>query len=167
MPEGHSSPAAPSEHRAVRRRIERLYRPLVVIDRAEDVIHYIVALLLLVIAVIALYRTIDHLIVNRDDFAVQVTSGINDLLFVVIVLELLRTVVAHLATGGFQAKSFLLVGIIAAVRHIVDVGARLTLYAGQASTDEFYRSQIELGVGAGVVLALSLGLLLISKTGVE
>jgi uncharacterized membrane protein (DUF373 family) len=158
--------AVPGDPRIERRRIERLYRPLVVIDRLEDVIHYVVAVLLLVIAVIALYRTIDHLILNRDVFEVQVTSGINDLLFVVIVLELLRTVVAHLATGGFQAKSFLVVGIIAAVRHIVDVGARLTLFSSQTGP-EFYRSQVELAVGAGVVLALALGLLLISRSGVE
>jgi uncharacterized membrane protein (DUF373 family) len=166
MAEGQPSLAAPSDHRAIRQRIERLYRPLVVIDRLEDVIHYVVAVLLLGIAVIALYRTVDHLVVNRHDFAVQVTSGINDLLFVVIVLELLRTVIAHLAEGGFQAKSFLVVGIIAAVRHIVDVGARLTLLSSQAGP-AFYRSQVELAVGAGVVLALALGLLLISKSGVE
>jgi uncharacterized membrane protein (DUF373 family) len=159
-------PVTVDEARAERRRIERLYRPLVAIDRVEDLIHYVVAVLLLTIAVIGLYRTIDHLIVNRHDFAVQMTSGINDLLFVVIVLELLRTVIAHLAEGGFQARSFLVVGIIAAVRHIIDVGARLTLVSGE-SGPEFYRSQVELAVGAGVVLALALGLLLISKSGIE
>ena len=150
----------------MRQRIEQLYRPLVVIDRLEDVIHYVVAVLLLGIAVIALYWTVDHLIVNRHDFAVQVTNGINDVLFVVIVLELLHAVIAHLAEGGFQAKSFLVVGIIAAVRHIIDVGARLTLFSSQGGS-EFYRTQVELGVGAGVVLALALGLLLISRSGVE
>ena len=93
----------------------------------------------------------------------QVTSGINDVLFVVIVLELLRTVVAHLETEDFQLRSF---GIISAVRHILGVGARLTLEAGITDT-QFNRAQIELGVSAVVVLALAVSFILISRAGVE
>jgi len=97
---------------------------------------------------------------------VQVTSGINDVLFVVIVLELLRTVVAHLETEDFQLRSFLIIGIISAVRHILGVGARLTLEAGITDT-QFNRAQIELGVSAAVVLALAVSFILISRAGVE
>lgn len=150
-----------------RRRLERAHRPLVLIDRVDDFFHYLVAVLLLVIAGIVLVRTVERLIENRDDFAVQVTSGINDLLFVVIVMELLRTVVAHLETSDFQLTSFLIIGIVAAVRHIVGVGARLTLYADETTEAEFDRAQIELAVSAGVVLALALGLFLISRSNVE
>ena len=94
------------------------------------------------------------------------TSGINDVLFVVIVLELLRTVVAHLETEDFQLRSFLIIGIISAVRHILGVGARLTLEAGITDT-QFNRAQIELGVSAAVVLALAVSFILISRAGVE
>ena len=94
------------------------------------------------------------------------TSGINDVLFVVIVLELLRTVVAHLETEDFQLRSFLIIGIISAVRHILGVGARLTLEAGITDT-QFNRAQIELGVSAVVVLALAVSFILISRAGVE
>jgi len=145
-----------------RRRLERSHRPLVLIDRLEDVAHYVVALTLLAIATIVLYRGVVHLVENRHHFAVQVTQGINDVLFVVIVLELLRTVVAHLATNDFQLKSFLIVGIISAVRHILSVGARITL-SGTATHTDFVHAQVELGVGAGVVLALALSFLLVSR----
>ena len=94
------------------------------------------------------------------------TSGINDVLFVVIVLELLRTVVAHLETEDFQLRSFLIIGIISAVRHILGVGARLTLEAGITDT-QFNRAQIDLGVSAVVVLALAVSFILISRAGVE
>jgi uncharacterized membrane protein (DUF373 family) len=141
-------------------------RPIVVIDRVEAVVHYAVALLLLAIAMIVLYRTAVHLVENRHNFAVQVTSGINDVLFVVIVMELLRTIVAHLQTHDFQLRSFLIVGIVSAVRHILGVGARLTLTTETSNTD-FYRAQIELGVGAAVVLALALSFVLISRAGVD
>jgi uncharacterized membrane protein (DUF373 family) len=156
---------AEEEPSSSRLRLEVAHRPLVVIDRAEEVAHYIVAALLLVIAAIVLYQTGHHLVASRNHFADQVTNGINDLLFVVIVLELLRTVVAHLATDDFQLNSFLIVGIISAVRHILGVGARLTLGEGSTHT-AFIRSQIELGVGAGVVLALAIGFLLINRAGV-
>jgi uncharacterized membrane protein (DUF373 family) len=149
-----------------RRRLERSHKPLVVIDRIEDLAHYVVALMLLAIAAIVLYQSVAHLIDNRHQFAVQVTEGINDVLFVVIVLELLRTVIAHLETNDFQLKSFLIVGIISAVRHILGVGARITL-TGTPTHEAFVRAQVELGVGAAVVLGLAVSFLLISRTGVE
>jgi uncharacterized membrane protein (DUF373 family) len=149
-----------------RRRLERTHRPLVIIDRLEEVAHYLVALMLLAITGIVLYRSGVHLIENRHHFAVQVTQGINDVLFVVIVLELLRTVVAHLETNDFQLKSFLIVGIISAVRHILGVGARITL-TGTPTHEAFVRAQVELGVGAAVVLALAVSFLLINRAGVE
>jgi uncharacterized membrane protein (DUF373 family) len=149
-----------------RRRLERAHRPLVLIDMVETLAHYLIAVMLLVIAAVVLYRTGVHLVTNRHHFAVQVTDGINDVLFVVIVLELLRTVVAHLETEDFQLKSFLIIGIISAVRHILGVGARLTLGTGITDT-EFNRSQIELGVSAAVVLALAVSFILISRAGVE
>jgi uncharacterized membrane protein (DUF373 family) len=148
--------------RSTRRLLERTHRPLVVIDRLEALAHYLIAVVLLVVAAVVLYRTGVHLVVNRHNFAVQVTTGINDVLFVVIVLELLRTVVAHLETDDFQLNSFLIIGIISAVRHILGVGARLTL-TGEKTETQFNHAQIELGVSAAVVLALALSFLLISR----
>jgi uncharacterized membrane protein (DUF373 family) len=145
-----------------RRRLEGLHRPLVVIDRLEELAHYLITLVLLVIAGVVLYRTAVHLVINRHNFAVQVTTGINDVLFVVIVLELLRTVVGHLTTDDFQLNSFLIIGIISAVRHILGVGARLTL-TGEKTQTQFTHAQVELGVSAGVVLALAVSFLLISR----
>jgi uncharacterized membrane protein (DUF373 family) len=149
-----------------RARLERRHRPLLIVDRIDDLAHYVVAAMLLIIAGIVLYQGGTHLVENRHHFAVQVTQGINDVLFVVIVLELLRTVVAHLETNDFQLRSFLIVGIVSAVRHILGVGARITL-SGTTTHTEFLRAQIELGVGAGVVLALAVSFLLITRAGVD
>jgi uncharacterized membrane protein (DUF373 family) len=150
------------EEPPTRRALERAHRPLVVLDALEDVVHYVVATLLLAIAGILLYRTVEHLIDSRDQFALQVINGINDLLLVIILMELLRTVVGHLETRDFQLRPFLIVGIITAVRHILGVGARLTL-AGEVTDGQFRRDQIELGVSAGVVLALAVSYFLASR----
>jgi len=154
------SPAAKARQQREARR-----RPLAVIDRLDDLAHYVVAALLLVIAAIVLYRTADHLILSRHDFVTQVTNGINDVLFVVIVMELLRTVVGHIESSEFQLRPFLIIGIISTVRRILSVGIQLSLVGGGTET-AFRRSQIELGVEAVVVLTLVVGLVLVSRPGV-
>lgn len=52
---------------------------------------------------------------------------LNDLLLVVILLELFRTIVNFLKTGEISLEPFLHVGIIAAVRKILTVGAEMAL----------------------------------------
>jgi uncharacterized membrane protein (DUF373 family) len=156
----------PQHVKPYRRLLEQSHKTLVVIDLIEDVMHYVIASLLLVVAGVVLYDTGTTLLANRDNLGLLATDAINDLLFVVIVLELLRTVVAHLESDDFQLRPFIIIGIIVAVRHILAVDARLTLI--QKTTDvQFRRSMIELGVSAGVVLALALGLLLVNRTGTE
>jgi uncharacterized membrane protein (DUF373 family) len=80
-------------------------------------------------------------------------QAINDILFIIIILEILRTVVARYTDGVFQLQNFLIIGVIAAVRHILTVGASMTLASGK-SQEEFNRAVIELGISSGIVVAL-------------
>jgi uncharacterized membrane protein (DUF373 family) len=148
---------------AGRARAERVLRPL---SWAEDVVHYVVALLLVAIAVVVLYRTVNDFSTSAHLFPSGVTDAINGVLFVIIVMEILRTVLAHFEGGGFQLKPFLVIGIISAVRHILTVGAQLSL-AGPGTTTHLHNSLLELGVNAGVVLALVIALVLIRRTETE
>jgi hypothetical protein len=68
----------------------------------------------------------------------------------------------HGRSRDFQLQPFLIIGIISAVRHLLSVGAHLTLGTSQGH-DAFNRSQIELGVSTGVVVALALALVLIRR----
>jgi hypothetical protein len=52
------------------------------------------------------------------------------------------------------------------VRHILGVGARITL-SGTTTHTAFVHAQIELGVGAGVVLALAVSFLLVTRAGAD
>jgi len=127
---------------------------------AEDGIHFVVGALLLVLAGVELVRTVVNLVQTHEAAALRTTDAINGVLFVIIVLELFKTVLAHFETSEFQLKPFLIIGMISAVRHILTIGARLTL-VGEGTVEAFRRSQIELGVNSGVVLALAIGLLLV------
>jgi uncharacterized membrane protein (DUF373 family) len=147
-----------NEPGGARRRHARL--ALLVVGEAEDLIHYLIAGLLLAIAGYVVYRTAVDLVQNGNPFSERVTAAVNDVLFVIIVLELLRTVVAHFETDELQLQPFLIIGIISAVRHILTIGARLTL-VGESSGAAFEHSQVELGVEAGVVLALTVALLML------
>jgi uncharacterized membrane protein (DUF373 family) len=133
-----------------------------VIDHLEDLVHYLIAVVLIGVAGYVLYTTAVDLFESGVTFATRVTSAINDVLFVIILLELLRTVLAHFDSAELQLEPFLIIGIISAVRHILTIGARLTL-VGEGTDTAFAHSQIELGVEAGVVLALALGLVLVSR----
>jgi uncharacterized membrane protein (DUF373 family) len=91
---------------------------------------------------------------------VTITRAVNGVLFIVVVLELVRTIVARLEGGGFQLQPFLVIGIISATRDILTVGADLSLVGEQVP---LARTMTELGVNAGVVLALSVALVLVRR----
>ena len=129
----------------------------------EDWIYVGVAVVLIGIAVVLLVRTITDTLTTHLDFAVAVTTAVNGVLFVVIVLEIFRTVLAHLQGGGFQLQPFLVIGIISSVRHILLIGAQSLQSTART---EFDHSQIELAVNAGVALVLVIALVLARRANI-
>ena len=123
------------------------------VERIEEVFHILLGLCLLIIAVVALYFTVRRALETQPFFPTGMIQAINDILFIVIILEILRTIVARYTDGVFQLQNFLIIGVIAAVRHILTVGASMTLAADMTQV-EFERSVIELGVSSGIVVAL-------------
>ncbi|GAC1343701.1 MAG: hypothetical protein NVSMB29_16670 [Candidatus Dormibacteria bacterium] len=138
--------------------------PLRAVGYLEDAVHYIVIVLLFVVAGIVLYRTGEAVFHSDQPFPGNVTSVINGALFVIIVMEVLRTVVAHFEKTGFQLQPFLIIGIISATREILSVGARLSLQ-GEGSKSALRSSLLELGVNSGVVLGLAIALVLVRRVG--
>ena len=106
------------------RRVDPGYRPAVTStagpapDSApdQDAVHYLVTLLLFGVAAVVLYRTGRALFDSQLPFPENVTTVVNGALFVVIVMEVLRTVVAHFEHTGFQLQPFLIIGIVIAAR---------------------------------------------------
>jgi uncharacterized membrane protein (DUF373 family) len=127
----------------------------------EDFIYLAVAVVLVAIASVLLYHTVSDALTTSAVFSDRVTAAVNGVLFVVIVLELFRTVVAHLQGGGFQLRPFLIIGIISAVRHILLVGARSL---SSESDKAFNHTQIELAVNGGVALVLVIALVLLMRS---
>jgi uncharacterized membrane protein (DUF373 family) len=154
-----TTPTVPPASARARRETPRWLT--VALTGVEDLVYLGVGLVLIGIAAAALYNTVTSLIESHDTFATAVTAAVNGVLFVVIVLEIFRTVVAHLEGGGFQLRPFLIIGIISAVRHVLLVGAQSLSNRSTA----FNHAQIELGVNAGVALVLVVALVLLHNSG--
>jgi uncharacterized membrane protein (DUF373 family) len=123
------------------------------VERVEELFHVILGVFLLGIAVAALVFSVTRVFETSPFFPTGMIQAINDILFIIIILEILRTVVARYTDGVFQLQNFLIIGVIAAVRHILTVGASMTLASGK-SQDDFDRAVIELGISTGIVVAL-------------
>ena len=132
---------------------EKSILPANLVDTVEDVFHAILAIALLVIGVGAFFFSIKRLIDTAPFFPNGMIQGVNDILFIVIILEILRTVISRFTDGVYQLDKFLIIGVIAAVRHILTVGASLTLESGKSDT-AFERSIYEMGLNALIVVAL-------------
>ena len=133
--------------------VETSIIPIKDVDFVEDIFHAILALSLFIIGIGAFFYSIKRLIETAPFFPNGMTQGVNDILFIVIILEILRTVISRFTDGVYQLDKFLIIGVIAAVRHILTVGASLTLTA-EKSDEAFRRALYELGLNALVVIAL-------------
>lgn len=125
----------------------------------EDFFHVILAALLVIIAVGALGVTVWRVVTTQPFFPTGMIQAINDILFIVIILEIVRTIIARFTDGVFQLQNFLVIGVIAAVRHILTVGASLTLEPDKPQQD-FERGLLELGVNTLIVLGLVIAIYL-------
>jgi uncharacterized membrane protein (DUF373 family) len=108
---------------------------------------------LLGIGIGAFFFSIKRILETAPFFPNGMIQGVNDILFIVIILEILRTVISRFTDGVYQLDKFLIIGVIAAVRHILTVGASLTLVSGK-SDEAFERALLEMGLNALIVIAL-------------
>jgi uncharacterized membrane protein (DUF373 family) len=131
--------------------------PTKVLDAVEDVFHVVLTALLFLVALGAVIFTVVRLFETTPFYPNGMLQAINDILFVVIILEIARTVIARFNSGFYQLSRFLVIGVIASVRHILSVGSSLTLSIGK-TPEAFERGIIELLVNGGIVVALVLAI---------
>ena len=129
----------------------------------EDIFHVVLGVFLFGIAVAALIFSVIRVFTTWPFFPDGMIQAINDILFIIIILEILRTVIARYTDGVFQLQNFLIIGIIAAVRHILTVGASMTLGA-EKPRESFDRAVIELGISSAIVVALVFAIFLSKAT---
>ena len=95
-----------------------------------------------------------------NGFLAAALGLIHDLLLVLIVMELMRTIITYVKVHTILLEPFLHIGIIAAIRRILTAGAQLT---AQASDVVFDRYLWDTGINALVIVALGIAVFLFSK----
>lgn len=126
---------------------------------ADDFIHIAVALFLLAAAVIILGRTVFYF---QDISIPSMLSVINDVLFVLIIMEILWTVIRFLGRQSFSIGSFLIIGIIASIRRMLMVEAQMSM-GGEMVHEKFYDYMMEMGLSTAIVFTLVVAYYLVSK----
>ena len=76
--------------------------PLTFIDKLEDIVHGFLGIVLFIISVLAAGYTLKRLLETHPFFPLGMIQAINDILFVVIILEIMRTVIVRFTDGIFQ-----------------------------------------------------------------
>jgi len=87
---------------------------------------------------------------------------LNDLLLVIILLELFRTVIRFLQTEVLDLEPYLAVGIIACTRRVLTASAELSHLPAMSET-QFYQYLMDVGLNVMVIMVLVLGVFLIRK----
>jgi hypothetical protein len=142
----------------------RRYRSDSVIAISIVVVEYGIVISLLFVSAIVLVRTVANFVDTTAVFPQSIIPAVDGILVVIILLDIVHTVFRHLRDAAFPVRPFLVIGILAGVRAILSASAHLTLTTN-LSTHDFNQTLIELGVGVGLVLALLIGLLILSHAG--
>ena len=124
---------------------------------ADDAVHVIVAAFLVVAAFIMFYYAAK----NLTDISVAATlMVVNDVLFVLIIAELLWTIIRYLRREKFSLSPFLFMGIISSLRRMLYIDAQMSMGTGERTFDE---NIMELGIHVGIIFVLVVAYYLIRK----
>ena len=161
-----TSPESPTAHDGgLRPRHTRYSAVLEFMESFEHLIYIAVGVVFLVAAIAMLIHSVTDFVnlIQRDDVPNAVVTTVNDLLLVIIIMEVLRTVLSYLKTPRISLRPFLIVAAISATRQILSIGAHMSV-AGEAITPErFTQLMTDMIVNAGVILLIAFALFLTSR----
>jgi uncharacterized membrane protein (DUF373 family) len=139
---------------------------LPLLEQADAVVYILVGLIFLLAAFGMLGYTVISFPANlaRDGFPLAIITAVNDLLLIMIIMEVLRTVHSYLDEGASSLQPFLFIAAISATRRILAVGAQMSVTAREhLSAEQFQQAMVDLGVNAGAILAIAVALYLLNR----
>ena len=142
------------------------------LEHSDAIIHAVIGISFLLAALLALvysFWDVGTIMIERTAsepdslslVAIGIIKFFSDLLLVLIIMEVLRTVIHYLKDYTTSLRPFLFIGIISATRGILSIGARLAVE--KMDNPAFTRAMIELGVNALVILVLGITVRLLGK----
>jgi len=128
-----------------------------------DVWGYVTAGLSLLILGMLIFAQSWYTFFNAASHSGLLPAGLrllNDLLLVIILLELYRTVIRFLQTGILALEPYLAVGVIACTRRILTAGAELS-HLPEITPDLFTRYMMDVGLNVAVIMVLVAGVFMV------
>jgi uncharacterized membrane protein (DUF373 family) len=101
--------------------------------------------------------------VRETGFGLAVVSLINNLLLVMIIMEVLRTVLSYLQERGSSLQPFLFIAAISATRRILAIGAQMSVAGESLAPVRFQQAMVDLAANAGAILAIAAALYLLRR----
>jgi uncharacterized membrane protein (DUF373 family) len=149
----------------VTRPISRLYAWMERLDRWGYVTVGL-SLLLISIAMFA-HAWMDFLRASQDgSFLLHAITLVNNLLLVIILLELFRTIVRFLETDILRIEPYLAVGIIACVRRILTASAELGDL--RSVTADFFANYLkDVALNTGIIMFLIVGVYILRSRPIQ
>ena len=146
-------------------RLERRVLPL--LESGDALIYGLVAVVFLIAAFGMLGYSVVSFPANlgREGFPLAIIDLVNDLLLVMIIMEVLRTVLSYLQERGTSLRPFLFIAAISATRRILAIGAQMSVVGDNIAPDRFQRTMIDLGANAGAILVIAIALFLLGRQG--
>uniref|UniRef100_A0A831X0W9 Phosphate-starvation-inducible E n=1 Tax=Thermorudis peleae TaxID=1382356 RepID=A0A831X0W9_9BACT len=134
-------------------------------SRAEIAAYTAVGIGFLLTGIVALAYIIAIVPVTlaRDGVPTTIITVINELLLVVIILEILRTIVGYLDARRLTLRPFLVIAAISATRRILVLGAQMALVNSELPPELFQRALWELVINGGLILVVAIALALGSR----
>jgi uncharacterized membrane protein (DUF373 family) len=139
-----------------------------VLIAADDIIHFAVALTLMISAALIVIQTLPNLLHPQTTSILHV---INDLLLALIVMELMWPIVRFLKRKPFSLNPFLYIGIISSTRRILMIEAEhstLSLLSDHPPQwPDTWPIFAELGINVTIILVLAIALRLLCGRNIE
>lgn len=159
----YSRPGPQQDGQRTNRHVEA--RVIRAFESADAIVYSLVALVFLAAAfgMLGYSVVIFPPTVADGGFPQAIIALINDLLLVLIIMEVLRTVLSYLAERGGSLRPFLLIAAISATRRILAIGAQMSIAGDTLTGDRFQQAMTDLGVNAAVILAIAVALYLLSR----
>jgi uncharacterized membrane protein (DUF373 family) len=136
-----------------------------ILEAADAVVYALVGLVFLVAALGMLGYSLVAFPSNlhHTGFALAVVTLVNDLLLVMIIMEVLRTVLSYLQERATSLQPFLFIAAISATRRVLAIGAHMSVAGETLAPDKFREAMIDLGANAGAILAIAIALNLLRR----
>ncbi len=144
----------------------RILRQFLIV--ADDIMHFLVALILLVCAAFILVRALPNFLHPDTTSLLHV---LNDVLLVLIVMELMWPIVRFLKREPFTLNPFLYIGMISCIRRILLLEAEHSMLAQVTGKNiewyELWPVLVEMGVNVGIIFVLALSLRILANRDVR